>query len=145
MKCTSPTSRTIDRVAKHLKNHPEVIRIATLIRIKAINFQKLLDNGKLKECLETAARAINLPKRLQKNLTRLAELLSIAGRCIENALALKASSFEMNSLVMLKKSAEEGWFKIIDILPDWQLVLQSVSGQKRERVCSAGSLELVTL
>lgn len=143
MKCTSP-SRTLRRVVAHLKANPSVIRFATLVRIKALDLKKLLEDGSLQQRLEAVAKFINLPQRFQKNLTRLAEMIAIAGRCIENALALKNSPFALNSLVLIKKSAKDGWFKIIDIMPDWQLVLQSVSGKMASRTCPAGELELVT-
>jgi hypothetical protein len=144
MKCTSP-SRTLRRVVAHLKANPHIIRFGTLVRIKGLRLTHLKNESDLRKALTAIADLINLPDRFRKCLLRLQEIIAIAGRCIGNALALQNSSFAPNSVVMIKKSARDGWFKIIGILPDWQLVLQSVSGQKTTRTCSAHDLELVTL
>ena len=101
MKCTSP-SRTLRRVAQHLKANPSVVCFMTLIKIDRLRLEKLTQESELREALMQVADLINLPRCFRKYLIRLTEIIDIARRCIKNALEIKARKLVLDSIVMIK-------------------------------------------
>ncbi|MEN9614525.1 MAG: hypothetical protein RLZZ347_832 [Candidatus Parcubacteria bacterium] len=142
MKSTSTTNRTLRRIAGHLKANPTVVRFTTLVRIKGLNWSKLTDEDALRKALMPVADLINLPARFRKCLVRLKEIITIAGQCIENALAIKENNFAVETIVAFKKAAKLGWFKIVGFLDDGRILIQSVSNGKSIKTVAPRELEL---
>ncbi len=141
MKCTSP-SRTLRRVAQHLKANPSVVCFMTLIKIDRLRLEKLTQESELREALMQVADLINLPRCFRKYLIRLTEIIDIARRCIKNALEIKARKLVLDSIVMIKKATTCNWFKIVGFSDDSLVMIQSVSNGRRVRTITPHELDL---